>query len=147
MSFLPGMRQLRVRPHSFHDFPAAVWASHSERNAICFSVIANRLIVMPNTFSSFIVAPVLGWLTLLALVVVSYLVRLEFLERRKNRRIEEKRTELEQRTSLTAKVQRPLAMRKMVQVSAMTSDCPRFGHAFQKFDRHGSLNLRPIDLN
>jgi hypothetical protein len=102
---------------------------------------------MPNTFSSFIVAPVLGWLTLLALVVVSYLVRLEFLERRKNRRIEEKRAELEQRTPLTAKAQRPLAMRRMVHVSATTFDCPRLGQAFPKSDRHGSLKLRPIDLN
>ena len=50
--------------------------------------------VMPHTFSNLIVAPIIGWLTLIALAVVSYLLRLEIAERRRNRRLDAKRAEL-----------------------------------------------------
>ncbi len=49
---------------------------------------------MPHTFSNLIVAPIIGWLTLMALVVVGYLLSLEIAERRRNRRLDAKRAEL-----------------------------------------------------
>lgn len=100
---------------------------------------------MPTPASQLLVAPVLGWITLLALLLVGYLARLEYIERRKNRRLEEKRALLDSRGP-AQRAKRPLAMRQMVEMSPM-SDCPVLGRGFQKFDRHGTLNLRPIDLN
>jgi hypothetical protein len=47
-----------------------------------------------QTSYTLIWAPVLGWMTLLALVLVGYLVRLEIAEWRKNRRLNEKRAQL-----------------------------------------------------
>ncbi len=49
---------------------------------------------MPNTFFNFVVAPIIGWLTVTSLVIVGYLVSLEIAERRKNRRLNAKRAEL-----------------------------------------------------
>ncbi|HLP75958.1 MAG TPA: hypothetical protein VK327_03500 [Candidatus Paceibacterota bacterium] len=102
---------------------------------------------MQNTFSTFILAPLMGWLTLIALVVVAYLGRLEYLERRRNRRMEEKRSELGKGAPLKPKTARPHAMRKIVEVSPLDSNCPIAGRSFQKFDRQTGWKLRPVDLN
>ncbi|MBC8095197.1 MAG: hypothetical protein H7Y43_05245 [Akkermansiaceae bacterium] len=100
---------------------------------------------MPNTFLTLVAAPMMGWITLLALLVVGYLGRLEYLERRRNRRLEEKRAQLSHGAPL--KSQRPLAMRKRVVVPSLDSTCPLAGRSFQKFDRQTGWNLRPVDLN
>ncbi len=89
----------------------------------------------------------MGWITLLSLLVVGYLGRLEYLERRKNRRFEEKQAQLSQDAPLRPKNHRALAMRKMVKVSPMDPACPVAGRTFQKFDRQTGWNLRPVDLN
>jgi hypothetical protein len=102
---------------------------------------------MPNTFSTLLVAPLMGWLTLLALLVVGYLGRLEYLERRKNRRLDEKRAQISKGAPLKPKTPRPLAIRTIVEVSPLDSNCPIVGRAFQKFDRHGTLNFRAINFN
>lgn len=99
---------------------------------------------MTNTFSTLVVAPMMGWLTLLALVAVGYLGRLEYLERRKNRRLAEKRAELSRGAPLTA--HRPLAIRPVKEASPY-SNCPALGRAFQKYDRQTGWNLRAVDLN
>ena len=49
---------------------------------------------MVPTFYSYVVAPALGWLTVLSLLFVVYLFRLEIVERRRNRRLDEKRAQL-----------------------------------------------------
>jgi|GEM_PF-5315449 hypothetical protein len=100
---------------------------------------------MPTSASNLLVAPILGWLTLLTLVFVGYLAHLEYIERRKNRRLEAKRAALDSRGPLP-RAKRPLAIRKMVEVEPF-DDCPILGRGFQKFDRHGTMNLRSIDLN
>jgi hypothetical protein len=112
-----------------------------------FSRSTNPSLFMTNTFSNFIVAPLLGWLTLLALLVVGYLGRLEYLERRRNRRLDEKREQISKGAPLRSKNPRPLAMRQNVDVLPTAPDCPALGRAFHKFDRHGGLKLRPLDLN
>lgn len=100
---------------------------------------------MQNTFLTLVAAPMMGWLTLLALLVVGYLGRLEYLERRKNRRLEEKRAQLSHGAPL--KSNRPLAMRKRVVAAPLNAICPVAGRGFQKFDRQTGWNLRPVDLN
>jgi hypothetical protein len=88
----------------------------------------------------------MGWLTLMALLVVVYLGRLEYLERRKNRRFEEKRAQFNG-APLKPKPSRPLAMRKIVKVLPLDSNCPVVGRSFQNLDRQGGWKLRPVDLN
>lgn len=122
------------------------WRSGWEHELL-FGSHQTDLPLMTNTFSSFIVAPIIGWLTLLALLVVGYLGRLEYLERRRNRRLEEKREQISKGPPLRSKHPRPLAMRQNVDVSPIAPECPALGRTFHKFDRHGGLKLRPLDLN
>jgi hypothetical protein len=101
---------------------------------------------MTNSFSQFFLAPFLAWLTVVALGVVAYLGRLEYLERRKNRRLDAKRAELEQNPPVHG-AQRPLAMKQKPAMS-FDADCPIPVRTFQKSDTFD--RLRPaarIELN
>lgn len=102
---------------------------------------------MTTTATNLIAGPLLGWFTLLALFVVGYLAHLEYLERRKNRRLEAKRKAIAKGAPLTARTPRPLAMRNTVEVTSLRPNCPILGRTFPKFDRQGTFDLRPFDLN
>jgi hypothetical protein len=49
---------------------------------------------MSNDSLLFLVAPILGWLTVWALIIVVHLCRLELIQWRRNRRLAHKRAEL-----------------------------------------------------
>lgn len=102
---------------------------------------------MPNTFFNFMVAPVMGWLTLLSVLLVAHLVRLEFIERRRNRRLDEKRASLRFGEPLRSKVPRPLAMRHIANVNASLSRGSETGQNFQKCDRQAGWNFSSAGLN
>ncbi len=49
---------------------------------------------MHNSAFNFIVAPLLGWLAVVSLLVIAYLASLEIQERRRNRRMNQERHRL-----------------------------------------------------
>jgi len=49
---------------------------------------------MAPSFYTVVVAPILGWLAVVSLFIVGYLIKLEIAERRRNRRMNEKRIRL-----------------------------------------------------
>jgi hypothetical protein len=102
---------------------------------------------MTTPFYSFILSPVLGWLTLLSLLTVGYLGRLEFLERRRNRQLDEKRARLRHGEPLKAKTPRRLAMREMAELPSMESNVTRPLARFQNVDRQAGWDFTPAGLN
>ncbi|HYG21257.1 MAG TPA: hypothetical protein VEH04_00640 [Verrucomicrobiae bacterium] len=96
--------------------------------------------------SQIVLAPLLGWLTLLALVVVGYLVRLQFIELRKNRRMQEKRAARDLQPAPPV-AHRPLAMRQASTTFAFHVECPVAGRTIHKLGRHNAFSVRSPELN
>jgi hypothetical protein len=102
---------------------------------------------MDNNILTYMVAPVLGWLTVASLVLVAYLVSLEIGERRRNRRLEQKRKEMNLRCPYRPKSPRRLAFQTTVSPSSDTTHCPKFRQAFLKIDRPTGWNRTATSLN
>ena len=102
---------------------------------------------MHDTVYTFIVAPVLGWLTVASLLFVAYLGVLEIAERRKNRRLEEKRAQMLLESPYRPKNERRLAFQTTVTPKTETGHCPKFRQAFLKVDRHTGWNRTATSLN
>jgi hypothetical protein len=102
---------------------------------------------MTTPFYSFVLAPMLGWLTLISVLTVGYLGRLEFLERRRNRSLDEKRARLRQGEPLKPKTPRRLAMRDFSELASPESTGTRALQAFQKVDRQTGWGFKPANLN
>jgi hypothetical protein len=102
---------------------------------------------MPDTFYHFVVAPVIVWMALLSLFVIGCLIRLEIAERRKNRRMEIKRAQLNLTAPYRPKTARPLALKPRVLGLANASLCPNPGQVFPNVDRHTGWNVSAGNLN
>jgi hypothetical protein len=102
---------------------------------------------MTNPIYNFVLAPALGWLTLISVLVVAYLGRLEFVERRKNRRLQEKRALISRGKPLRPETPRRLAMRALSGISELESNGTPGRRTFQKVDRQAGWNLSPTSLN
>ncbi len=102
---------------------------------------------MTNTVFQFFLAPFLAWLTVVALGLVVYLARLEVMERRKNRRMDAKRAELELNPPVHGAA-RPLAMKQKLAEVKLAAACPIPGRTFQKLDTASRLRPTPrVELN
>jgi hypothetical protein len=102
---------------------------------------------MQNNFYMFLVAPLLGWLTVVSVVIIAYLATLEIKERRKNRRLEEKRAQLSLQAPYRPKAPRRLAFQTTVRPTLDSSDCLKVRQAFLKIDRPSGWDRTATNLN
>ncbi len=102
---------------------------------------------MHNTIFTFLVAPVLGWLAVASLLIVAYLVSLEIAERRRSRRLEEKRAQMSSDSPYPSRTPRRLAFQTTVSPTSDTTHCPKFRQAFLKIDRQTGWNRTATSMN
>src|SRR5262245_31910941 len=88
-------------------------------------------------------AVVLGWLVLICLLTVGYLTWLEIAERRRIRRMEEKRAQLNLEAPYRPTTTRRLAFQTTESPIMSLSSCPRFRQAFPRTGRHTGWNFNP----
>ena len=101
---------------------------------------------MPDNTYTFVIAPVLGCFTAISLVVIGYLTFLEFADRRRKRRMEEKLGQLE----LSRRYRKPshyLSSRKPTVLLSTSSARLNLGHTFQNTDRFSGWNFSSNNLN
>ena len=93
-----------------------------------------------NTYTA-IGAVILGWLVLVCLLTVGYLGWLEIVERRRERRLEERRAEMSRENPYRPTITRRLAFQTTESPIITLSNCPRFRQAFPKTSRHTGWNF------
>jgi len=108
---------------------------------------------MHSNIYSFVVAPILGWLALVSLLIVGYLTYLEILERRRLRRMDRKRAEMLSSHGpyrpKTPAARRP-AFHRGVSPIINSPNCLKTGQVFPRIDRHSGhtgWDFRAADLN
>ena len=101
---------------------------------------------MIDNVYNFLIAPALGCVTAMSLMVVAYLVSLEIKDRRRKRRLEMQLQQME----LNQRYQRPshyLASPKPTLVLPHTNTRLNLGQSFPKVDRTSGWNSTPNNLN
>jgi hypothetical protein len=99
-----------------------------------------------NTYTV-IGAVVLGWLVSICLLTVGYLTWLEIAERRRRRRMEEKRAQMSRENPYRPSTTRRLAFQTIETPITTLSSCPRFRQAFPRTGRHTGWNFNPTGPN
>src|SRR5580765_3475440 len=102
---------------------------------------------MDNSANMLIFVPVLGGLVLASLGTVGYLAWLEFVERRTQRRLEEKRARLSREHPYRPTTARRLAFQTTEEPMMASADCAKFRHAFPRLSRHAGWNFNSAFLN
>ena len=84
---------------------------------------------------------------MICLLTVGYLGWLEIVERRRERRLEERRAQMSHENPYRPTTTRRLAFQTTETPIITLSNCPRFRHAFPKTNRHTGWNFNPAGPN
>jgi hypothetical protein len=101
---------------------------------------------MPDNTYTFVIAPVLGCFTVISLVVIGYLTSLEFADRRRKRRMEEKLGQLESSRRYRKPSHYLSTQKSPVHLTTSTARL-NLGQAFQNTDRFSGWNFTSNNLN